>query len=382
MKRVVQLITSLGRGGAEEQARRLSLGLRERGWDVTVVSLIALETAEAGLKEAGVPCCSLGMRPGIADPRGLARLAGILRRLRPAVLHSHMFHANALARVVRLICPVPVLISTLHSIAESSRISSDVGAHAPPAPFFRDLIYRLTDPMADCVVAVSDAVAERHARYGAVGRRKLRAIPNAVDTTAFRPDPELRAAARRELGVASQFVWLAAGRLMWKKDYPTLLRAFAARPASTLLIAGQGPLEAELKKLAESLGANARFLGQAADMPALLNAADAVASSSVIEGLPMALLEAAACGRPAVATDAGGARDIVIDGVTGFVTPPGDATALAAAISRVEDMPAAEREAVSRAARAHAVARFEIGAVIAQWEALYNELLQGGSPWL
>ena len=427
MKRVVQLIASLGPGGAEEQVRQLSTRLCHRSWGVEIVSLVALDSAfateprrDGGLplalsapprlgceKCSAVPVHSLEMRPGVPDPRGLAHLAGILRRLRPAVLHSHMFHANVMARAVRLLCPAPALVSTLHSVAELRRhrpgsggreerrwrprpesslpLTAGANAHAAPetpAPVFRDLIYRLTDPMADVVVAVSDAVAERHARDGAARRRKLRVIPNGVDTSVFRPDAELRARTRRELGLNSQFVWLAAGRLMWKKDYPTLLRAFAARPRGTLLIAGQGPLEAELKKLAEGLGVDARFLGQAGDMPALMNAADAVASSSVIEGLPMALLEAAACGLPAVATDAGGVRDIVVDGATGYVAPPGGAAKLTAAISRVEAMSTAERAAMSRAARARVVARFDMDAVAAQWEALYSELLEGGSPWL
>ncbi len=378
MRRVAQLVTSIGRGGAEQQVRGLSLKLRERGWDVSVISLIALEAPETELERAGVNVYSLGMRPGVPDLRGLARLAWILRRLRPAVLHSHMFHANVLARAVRLICPAPVLLSTLHSAAEAGAQRQETGNR----PLFRDLIYRFTGPMADAVIAVSDAVAERHARDNAVSRRKLRVIPNGVNTSVFRPDPELRARTRRELNLDSQFVWLAAGRLMWKKDYPTLLRAFAARPASALLIAGLGPLDADLQKLAQGLGVNARFLGQVDRMPALLNAADAVASSSIIEGLPMALIEAAACGLPAVTTDAGGVRDIIVDGVTGYVTSPGDPMALSAAIARVETMAAGEREAMSRAARARAVTRFEITGVAAQWEALYNELLEGGSPWL
>ena len=290
-----------------------------------------------------------------------------------------MFHANALARAVRLLCPAPALICTLHSMAEHSRATKITAPGEAPA--LRDWVYRLTDPMADATVAVSDGVAERHAGAGAVSRRKLRVIPNGVDTLAFRPDPDLRERTRRNLGLGSRFVWLAAGRLMLKKDYPTLLRAFAARPGRTLLIAGQGPLEAELKKLAEGVGVDARFLGQVHDMPALMNAADAAASASVIEGLPMALLEAASCGLPTVATDAAGVRDIVLDGATGYVTPPGDAAALAAAISRLEAISGQERQAMSLVAREHAIARFEMNAVVDQWESLYRELLEGGSPW-
>jgi glycosyltransferase involved in cell wall biosynthesis len=233
-------------------------------------------------------------------------------------------------------------------------------------------------------MAVSQAAADRHASSRAVRPGKLRVIPNAVDTSVFHPDPGRRRRVRRELGIESEFVWLAAGRLMWKKDYPTLLRAFHLLRGSTLLIAGAGPQEAELKNLAAELGigARVRFLGQADDMPALMNAADALALSSVVEGLPVALLEAASSGLPAVATDAGGVREILGDAEAGLVVPPGDPAALAAAMERLAALPADERERMSRAARAAAVARFDLSVVVSQWEAAYRDLLENAWRWM
>ena len=375
MPRIAMLTTGLAPGGAEAQVFRLSLELQRRGWELAVVSLLPPVACVDALEDAGVAVLSLGMRPGAPDPRGLLRLASALKRLRPGVLHSHMFHANLLARVARLLCPVPVVVSTLHSAAESPSSGSS-GTRR------RDWLYRLTDPLADAVVAVSRAAADRHVSCGAVRSAKLRVIPNGVDTTAFRPDLERRARVRRELGLQSEFVWLATGRLMWKKDYPTLLRAFASLPNATLLIAGAGPQEAELKRMAAELGANARFLGRVDDMPALMNAADALALSSVVEGLPMALLEAASSGLPAVATDAGGVREVLGEGEAGFVVPPGDPAALAAAIERLAALPADQRAHMSASARAIALARFDLSVVVAQWEAAYRELLENSSPWM
>ena len=312
------------------------------------------------------------MRPGKPDPRGFLRLAALLKRLRPLVLHSHMFHANLLARLARLVCPVPVVISTLHSAAESARGGSSTRA--------RDWLYRMTGPMANAVVAVSRAAAERHASCGAVRREKLRVIPNGVDTEVFRPDPERRARVRRELGLASEFVWLAAGRLMWKKDHATLLRAFGQLGGGALLIAGAGPQEAELKRLAAECGGSVRFLGQVDDMPALMNAADGFALSSLVEGLPVALLEAAASGLPAVATGVGGVREILGEDA-GVVVPPGDPAALAAAMGRLAALPVEARERMSGAARDAAVARFDVSVVVSQWEAAYRELLESASQW-
>lgn len=353
--RVVLLVTGLSPGGAETQVLHLAGELSRRGWEASVVSLV------------GQPPCSLGMRPGVPDPRALARLVILLNRLRPHILHSHLFHANLAARLARLWCPVPVVVSSLHSMAESGRASERI--------WLRDFAYRVTDPLADCTTAVSRAAGERHAAAGAVRRSKLRIIPNGVDTAAFRPDPQRRALARERLGLGGAFVWLAAGRLMWKKDYATLLRACAALRGAVLLIAGEGPQEAELRRLARDLAVDARFLGPVAGMPDLMDAADGLALSSVVEGLPMVLLEAAASGLPAVATDCGGAGEIVRDGQTGYLVPPRDSAAMAGAMSKLAALPPAEREAMSRAAREHA-ARFDMAAIVSQWESLYRELLE------
>jgi glycosyltransferase involved in cell wall biosynthesis len=226
------------------------------------------------------------------------------------------------------------------------------------------------------VVAVSHAVAERHQSTGAARPQKLRVIPNGIDTGLYRPDAARRERARSETGLASRFVWLAAGRLIWKKDYATLLRAFAGQRDSVLLIAGEGPEDNHLRRLASGLGVDARFLGARRDMPALLNAADGLVLSSVVEGLPTVLLEAASSGLPAVATDAGGARECVAEGETGFVVPRSDSDALGAAMSRLASLTPAARARMGQAARALAVERFDMDKVAAEWDRTYRELLE------
>jgi glycosyltransferase involved in cell wall biosynthesis len=307
------------------------------------------------------------MRPGIPNPVGLARLAAILRKLRPRILHCHMFHANLLGRVARLICPLPVVISTAHSIVESSRRSADARV--------RERLYRITDPLADATVTVCEAAARRYAEARIATRRKLRVIPNGVDTKRLAANAEAREHTRRELGVGDEFMWLAAGRLMWKKDYPTMLGAFAALREGLLMIAGEGPDEGALRALATELGANVRFLGQRADVPELMNAANGFLLSSVVEGLPVALLEAASCGLPCVVTDAGGAGEIVLDGRSGYVVPPGDRAAFGAAMCRVMSMSRQARRDLGRAAREHVVAHFDMAKVAGRWEGLYEDLL-------
>jgi glycosyltransferase involved in cell wall biosynthesis len=374
---LVLLTTNLARGGAETQVALLAVELRRRGWAVHVASMVEPSAFQGELSAAGVELHWLGMEPGRPGLRGVARLAAILRAVRPAVLHCHMFHANLLGRLARLAFPVPRVISTLHSLAESSRRSPEIVR--------RDRLYRLTDSLADCTVAVCQAVAERHATAGATRRARLRVIPNGVDTAKFRPDEARRAATRRAMNVGGEFVWLAAGRLMWKKDYPTMLRAAALLnaaallrtaaqlPGSALWIAGGGPLEGELSALARELGVNAQFLGPRDDLPALMNAADGLVLSSVVEGLPMVWLEAAASGLPGVSTDVGGAGEVVLDGRTGFLAPSGDAHALANTMARLAGLPPEARREMGRQARAVAEARFALQVVASQWERLYSE---------
>jgi glycosyltransferase involved in cell wall biosynthesis len=177
------------------------------------------------------------------------------------------------------------------------------------------------------------------------------------------------------LAPADEFLWLAVGRLIWKKDYPAMLRAMARQGGGVLLVAGAGPLESELRSLAGELGVDARFLGARDDIPELMNAADGLVLSSLTEGLPLVLLEAAAAGLPAVTTSAGGAAEAVLDGRTGWVVPSGDVGALAAVMARLRALAPVERATMGRAARAHAEARFDLRVVTGEWERLYQDLL-------
>jgi glycosyltransferase involved in cell wall biosynthesis len=360
---VVLLTTNLARGGAETQVFLLALTLHRRGRPVEVVSLLPPTAFQPELSAAGIPLHTLGMQPGRPSPFAVTRLAALLRRLRPLVLHSHMFHANVLARAMRVLLPIPRSIGTLHSIAESGRESAAIQT--------RDRIYRLTDPLTDLTVAVSRAVADRHTAARAVPPHKVKVIPNAVDTERFQPDPAARERTRAGLGLSHEFLWLAAGRLNWKKDYATLVGAFERLPDGVLCIAGEGPLESELREQARPLGARVRFLGARDDLPALLNAADALALSSVVEGMPVVLLEAASTGLPCVASRVGGVEEVVVEGETGCLTSPGDRGAFAESMARLMALPAASRAAMGRSARQRALASFDMRSIVAQWEAVY-----------
>jgi glycosyltransferase involved in cell wall biosynthesis len=150
-----------------------------------------------------------------------------------------------------------------------------------------------------------------------------------------------------------------------------MLQAFSTVRGGVLLIAGAGPQEKELAKLP-----NVRFLGPRRDIAELMSCADAFVLSSVVEGLPVALLEAAASGLPAVATNVGGVHEAIVEGRTGFIVPPGDPAAIAQAMRRVMEMSSQEREAMGQAAAAYARQNFDWTVVMERWERLYDELLE------
>ncbi|MGQ9695996.1 MAG: glycosyltransferase [Thermodesulfobacteriota bacterium] len=365
--RLLFLITGLNYGGAESQLVRLANRLKFRGWDVLVVSLMPPLAYAEELEAAGIPVFSLGIKRKLPDPWPVIRLVKLIRKWRPRIVHSHMVHANLLVRIARPLAPVPVLICTAHSI--------DEGGH------FREILYRLTDPLCELTIQVSEAGQERYLRVGAVPRHKIRYIPNGVDTMRFRPDHKVRLGLQKKLGIEDHFVWLTVGRFAPQKDYPNLLQAFIyitrENPKTVLLIAGDGPLRPAVQGLVHELGLDnkVQFLGIRRDVCELMSAADAYVMSSAREGMPMVLLEASAMALPIVATDVGGNSEVVIEGQSGFLVPPKNPLALAQAMRRLMELPDEERRKMGEAARRHIEAKFAIDRVVDMWEALYHELL-------
>jgi glycosyltransferase involved in cell wall biosynthesis len=362
--RVAYVITTTAIGGAERQVFDLASEFRSRGWEVGVVCLAPLHEQFLKLHDQGVKLVSLDMRRGIPDPRALWRMARILREWRPTVVHAHMVHANLLARLSRLIAPVPRLISTIHSQDEGSR--------------WRYWAYRLTDRASDLTTTVSGLAVSEAVRRHAVPGDRIRLVPNGILTADYEADPTMRRRTRASLGLDGAFTWLSVGRLIDLKRHTDLLSAIQTlmdpAPDVRLLIAGDGPLRASLEQEVgrAGLGANVELLGEREDVPALMQAADGFVMSSVWEGLPMVMLEASASALPIVATDVGGSRDIVEDGVTGFLTPPQQPARLAAAMLRVMRLPPQDRRAMGDRARRRVTERFDLRRIADEWERLYR----------
>lgn len=368
-KTLIFLTTGLGYGGADTQLVRVATRLRARGWRVQVVSMIPPQAHVEELEAAGIQWFSLDMRRGVPDPRGLVRLVGLLRRERPSILTSFMYHANLLGRIAGRLSGVPVIVSSIRN--------ENFGGP------MRDRIMRLTDRLADVTTINSYLAGQAVVQRGVVPGRKLRVIPNGIDIARFIWTPDIRMAVRRALGVDERdFLWLAVGRLREQKDYPTLLAAFARvsqqRPDAILYVAGQGPLLQTLERLMSSLGLKerVRFLGLRTDIPRLLAAADGFVLASAWEGLPNVVMEAMAAAKPVVATRVGGVPELVEDGISGFLVPPKDDEALARTMLRLMSLPPEVRSTMGEKGRTHVERLYSVDRVVDQWEELFLELLE------
>jgi glycosyltransferase involved in cell wall biosynthesis len=367
--RILFLSTSMGMGGADKQLLSAAQHMRSRGREVLIVSLTPLGPMGLEARGLGIPIESLGMRRGIPDPRGLVRLVRLVRAWKPDVIHSHMVHANLMARGLRLLVRIPAVVSTIHNVYEGGRL--------------RMAAYRLTNGLVDHMTIVSQAAADRFIGEGIVPKELLTVVANGVDTDLFRNVPAgTREALRQSLGLGDGFTWLAVGRFEVAKDYPNMLRAFAKvrerQPRTVLLLVGRGSLQADTEALAGTLGpaGGVRFLGVRSDVPEIMSAADGYVMSSAWEGMPIVLLEAGAAGLPIVATRVGGNEEVVLDEASGFLVPPRDHEALGLAMARLMELPEERRSAMGERGREHIRTRYGLSQVADRWEALYREVLE------
>jgi glycosyltransferase involved in cell wall biosynthesis len=352
-------------GGAERQTLALAERMADRGHAVALLALMPCLSEEW---PTTLDLCHLDMRKTpFSVLAGLAKGRRFLLKFRPDLAHSHCFHANIVARLLKLVVPATIVLSTVHNVYEGG--------------WPRMLAYRLTDGLSCRTTVVSAAAARRYVRLKAVPQRKCVVLSNGIDTVEFVPDPKRCARTRTGMGANGEFIWLAVGRIVAAKDVPNLLRAFAQvralRTDAHLWVAGEavGMELARVRELAEELGLGdvVRWLGLRREMPALLDAADGFVLSSAWEGMPLAVGEAMAMEKPVVATDVGGVRELL--GEAGVIVPSRDPDALATAMLELMRRTPEERRALGCQARERIISNFSMDARADEWEAQYRTLL-------
>jgi len=355
--RVAQLVPTLDMGGLERMAAILCVELAPHCGDLVVYTQGG--AFERPLREAGVRIERIPAprpRPGRLAASSV-RLARLLRRDRPDVLHAHNPTAAAAAGAARVLARAGELaiVTTYHGVGPERHRRANV-AHGPTS---------------EIVVGCGPSATRELLEAGLPASRSA-TVYNAVDTRTTRAADEVR----REFGAADAELVVTVGRYVEEKDHALLLDALArlapSRPRLRALLVGYGHLEPELRRQTADLGLEgvATLTGERADAIDVVAASDLFVLSSAREALPMALLEAMGLGVPVVATAVGGVPDAVRDGVTGLLVPPGDPDALAAAIARVLD-DGTLRDRLARGGSALAARRSSPAAMAERYAAVY-----------
>ena len=361
--KILLLITGLAMGGAEKMTVGLADALVDRGHEVRIAYMTGNATVLPSHPRIKITNLSMtGAKDAVA---ALFKLRNLINEFQPDVLHSHMVHANILARLVRLTVPVKRLISTAHNANEGGKL--------------RMLAYRLTDWLADISTNVSVEAVDAFIQAKAVAPGRMMALHNGIRTDAFAFNAVARDRLRAVLQTtANTKLILAVGRLTEAKDYPNLLHAFSQlQPSASgcpdvrLCIVGDGPLRAQLNALSVKLDIADRvlFLGVRHDVADLMSAADVFVLSSAWEGFGLVVAEAMACERVVVATDCGGVREVL--GRAGYLVKPRDSQLLAQSLTIALQLPPMEGAALGHVARQQVLDHFSIESAVGKWLKLY-----------
>lgn len=361
--------TKRGGGGAESQLRTIALALKRAGQRVAIVTPLSANGPQLTVERCyGLPVGRVKyprvrlIGAGIMNLRFAAFL--VQNRHRYDAWHVHIGHnMGALACLIGSLVGTPVVVKI------SGWWELEAGLLAPDRGFF-GRIARGWLKRATVVQAISTRVAAELEKHG-FPKERILVLPNAVDTARFGVGAAARAPGR-------PFVAVYVGRLVPEKDLTTLLagwaQAFAGRADVRLRLVGGGPLEAELRALADRLGVGGQveFLGHRDQVEEVLAEAHVGVLPSRIEGLSNTLLEFMACGLPAIASRVSGSEDFVRPGRNGWLHPVGDVAALAACLREAEALPAERLVELGRNARADVESQASLPLVVGRLMELYR----------
>lgn len=372
--RVLHVIGSLDVGGAEVVLQRLIQATQGNGLSHEVVSLTTMGPIGQSLASSGIPITCLNARSLTTLPWAIIRLSQIIRKQRPDVVQTWLYHADMIGGLAARLAGTRAVAWSVHSTHlhfGTSRLTLRL----------RLLLARLSSWLPARILYVAEASRRIHEANGYDSCRGL-VIPNGFDAHHFKPIAEARERMRQSLGIANNIKVVGSmGRFNADKDHDTLLKAAALvlklHPQTQFVLVGNGVSldNPHIKALFAQLslpGAAFHLLGLRQDIPDVLNAMDVFCLHSRSEAFPLALGEAMACGKVPVTTDVGDAGALV-DGIT-QVVPPGDAHALALRLSEVLSLDDDRFKQLGTAARQRIVDEFSSDKMILQYKNTYKAM--------
>lgn len=372
--RVMHVLDRLGLAGTEYGVIKVVNALDPQRFEPSLCCLRVAYPHARALLRPDIAVHELRRQPG-RDYLLVLRLARLLRRERVQVVHSHNWSTLFYTAVAAMLAGTPVRIHGEHGRE----------AEQPPGGWRRRAAQRWLGRWFHHLTAVSRDIARDLTANWGINPQRITFVPNGVDLGRFGA-ADRAAEIRRELGVdASAPLIGSIGGFRPVKDHATLLRAFALvlerHPDARLLLAGSDSEESVAPRLKQQLAEwgipthSVLFVGKRQDVPDLLSAMDVYVNSSVYEGMSNTILEAMASRRPVVATAVGGSPDLVVDGVTGWLVPPRDPSALGARVGSLLEDPDGAR-AMGLQGRARVEERHRYGAMVDAYATLYETLLR------
>lgn len=365
--KVLYVIGQLGVGGGERQLFQLIEGLDRTRYSAEVVTF----TRGGLLEKDFAALCPVHVfhKTKATELSVLASLAGLIRTMRPGILHTYLFPSNWRGALAARTGRRPVTIQFV----------GNLGVWMGP---IRRAMERWATRAADAVIFEAPRIGEFLADRIGVSRDRLVMIPNGVSLDLYHPSVDGPGPLRRTLWPEEGIRIFGAVMSLLPKKNPHLLVEAAARvlkqaPSARFFIAGDGPLREEVQERIDALGIGSSFrlLGIRRDIPEILRNIDALTLCSDREGCPNVVLEAMASGLPVVATEAGGTDQLVKDGVTGRLVPIRDVESYARALLEVAEDPAKARGMGSEGLRM-VRERFSIQRMVETTQALYGRLLE------
>ncbi len=387
--KVAHIITRFDQGGSAENTFLTVRGLDKNRYDVILVRGLSLESKMNGAEQKVVnerlaDLSRYGVRvftvpelvrrvDPVCDAGALVSLISIIRRERPTIVHTHTSKAGLLGRLAAFLCRVPVIVHTLHGHVFWGYFTS----WKTKFFIFLERVFAL---LTDRIITLTEQEKKDHLDVRIGRLNQFRTIHSGVELEKFTESGIDPLSMRQALGIThNAHVVGTVGRLIPIKGSDFLIEAAGGviheKPETVFVFLGEGELQKKMEDRALELGIRDRvvFLGWRPDVASVMSTFDVFAFPSLNEGMGKALVEAMAMGKPVVASNVSGIRDLVVDGENGFLVPPARTEMLAQRITHLLENPQL-RQAFGEAGRKIAW-RYTAESMVKEIDELYGELL-------